>query len=149
MSTNTISLRGSSSFWCAVSDTADPETPNAAAHPENEQDIAMYARRHNRKRAISLAPTPISRPQSSAACADPAPPAGQQVESTTVGLVHRAMRRADVSLDSLATAIGISTSALQRRMNGAKSLTVRELWLIARALDCRAWELVAETASDS
>lgn len=69
----------------------------------------------------------------------------EQLDRATVEHVLRAMEHADVTLDALATRTGISKSTLTRRLTGATSFTVRELGLMARALDCRAWELVGET----
>jgi transcriptional regulator with XRE-family HTH domain len=68
----------------------------------------------------------------------------EQLDQATVEHVLRAMKHADVTLDALATRTGISKSALTRRLAGETSFTVRELGLLARALNCRTWELVGE-----
>jgi hypothetical protein len=71
-------------------------------------------------------------------------PCMEQVDRSTVEHVLRAMERADVTLAALAARTGIPKRTLTRRLAGVTSLTVRELGLMARALGCRAWELVGE-----
>ncbi|MEV6555925.1 hypothetical protein AB0M22_09425 [Nocardia sp. NPDC051756] len=65
-----------------------------------------------------------------------------KTDRTVTENVLRQMSVAGVNLDDLATAVSLTPRALTRRLT-VGSFKVRELGLIAHALDCRTAELLA------